>query len=155
LKLFVSGIMFTEGQFWQEQRRFIVRHLKDLGFGKTSVEDMMMDEIHQVLNEIATTAEADPARIVDFRRKFNIPVINLLWAIVGGERFRQDDETLNNLLYTLETIFRTGNVVRIAIPVPAFLLRKFPKLQNFVGYQSDQVKELTDYFEVIKKIYIT
>ena len=143
--------MFTEGQFWQEQRRFIVRQLRNLGFGKTSVEDTMMDDIHELLNEIATTAEADPARIVDYRRKFNIPVINLLWAIVGGERFRQDDETLKKLLHTLETIFRTGNVVRVAIPIPAFLLRKFPKLRDFVGFRSDQVKELTDYFKVIKK----
>jgi methyl farnesoate epoxidase / farnesoate epoxidase len=145
------GIMFTEGPFWQEQRRFTLRHLRDLGFGKTSIEDMMLDEVHELLSEISAAAEADPDRIVNYKGIFSVSVINVLWAIVGGERYRRDDPNPKKLLEAIETIFRAGNVVRSVIPIPALLLRMFPKLRNFLGTRNDLFKELNNYFEVSKQ----
>ncbi len=110
--------MFTEGQFWQEQRRFTLRHLRDLGFGKTSHEDMMLDEIQELISEISAAAEADPDRVVNYKGIFSISLINVLWGIVGGERFRRDDQYLKRLLRLLDTIFRSGQALRATIPVP-------------------------------------
>ncbi|KOX76113.1 hypothetical protein WN51_11828 [Melipona quadrifasciata] len=41
------GIFFTEGSHWQEQRRFILRHMRDFGFGRRheKVEADTMEEI--------------------------------------------------------------------------------------------------------------
>lgn len=39
----------TDGDLWKEQRRFTLRHLKDLGFGKSSLEGIMIDEIHDFI----------------------------------------------------------------------------------------------------------
>nr|QSD59127.1 CYP370A15 [Diaphanosoma celebensis]QST15067.1 CYP370A5 protein [Diaphanosoma celebensis] len=145
------GIMFTEGQFWQEQRRFTLRHLRDLGFGKTSIEDMMIDEVVELLDEITAVAAADPDRVVDYKGIFNISVINVLWAIVGGERYRRDDRNLKKLLQTLETIFRSGNALRSAVPMPAFVFRMFPFLREYFGTRNDLFTALIGYFESVIK----
>lgn len=42
----------TEGELWQEQRRFAVRHLKDLGFGKSSLEGLMIEEIAELIADV-------------------------------------------------------------------------------------------------------
>ena len=43
----ISGIFFTEGSYWQEQRRFILRHMRDFGFGRRheKIEADTMEEI--------------------------------------------------------------------------------------------------------------
>ena len=41
----------TDGQLWSEQRRFTVRHLKDLGFGKTSLEGLMLQEVSDLMTD--------------------------------------------------------------------------------------------------------
>jgi methyl farnesoate epoxidase/farnesoate epoxidase len=47
----------VDGEFWQEQRRFTLRHLRDLGFvGKTSIEDQMMEEISDLISDITEAA---------------------------------------------------------------------------------------------------
>ena len=63
---------------WQEQRRFTLRHLRDLGFGKTSIENQMMDEVDDLIREIATTAQSDPVGVVDFKGIFNVSVVPCL-----------------------------------------------------------------------------
>ena len=40
------GIVTATGSFWQEQRRFTLKHLKDLGFGKKSEESVQVSVPH-------------------------------------------------------------------------------------------------------------
>lgn len=39
----------TDGDFWQEQRNFAMRHLRNLGFGKSHMESLIIEEL-QVRN---------------------------------------------------------------------------------------------------------
>jgi hypothetical protein len=36
----VPGVIFSHGNYWKELRRFLLRNLRDFGFGKTSMEDL-------------------------------------------------------------------------------------------------------------------
>jgi len=47
-----AGVFFTDGPFWVEQRRFTLRHLRDFGFGKRSMEEFIMEEIEDTIKEI-------------------------------------------------------------------------------------------------------
>ena len=40
------GIAATTGMFWQEQRRFTLKHLKDLGFGRNKLDAIVQEEVH-------------------------------------------------------------------------------------------------------------
>ena len=102
--------MFVDGDFWQEQRRFTLRHLRDLGFGRTSSENLIEDEIHQLLDEMRTTAVSNPDGIVDFKGIFSVSITNVLWAVLGGQRFHRNDERFVNLLNTIEEFFRSGKI---------------------------------------------
>jgi len=67
-----TGLIFTQGPLWEEQRRFTVRHLRDLGFGKTSIENQIKDEINELIKEMLDTAHSDPDGVVDFKGLFSI-----------------------------------------------------------------------------------
>jgi hypothetical protein len=41
----MPGVIFTHGTYWKELRRFMLRNLRDFGFGKTSMEDLFHDEV--------------------------------------------------------------------------------------------------------------
>lgn len=42
------GLLQSSGQEWQEQRRFTMTKLKDIGFGKSSMEDLIMEEVDKL-----------------------------------------------------------------------------------------------------------
>lgn len=46
------GIFFTEGMFWQTQRRFSLRHMRDFGLGRRHeiYEADMMEEVTQLVD---------------------------------------------------------------------------------------------------------
>jgi methyl farnesoate epoxidase/farnesoate epoxidase len=72
------------GQFWQEHRRFTMRHLRDLGFGKTSIEDQMMGEVKDLITDMENSSQSDAQRVVDLKGIFQVSVLNILWAMIAG-----------------------------------------------------------------------
>ena len=41
----MEGVAFSEGKTHQEQRRFMITTLKDFGFGKSNMEDIINEEV--------------------------------------------------------------------------------------------------------------
>ena len=72
------------GQFWQEHRRFTMRHLRDLGFGKTSIEDQMMGELKDLITDMENSSQSNTQRVVDLKGIFQVSVLNILWAMIAG-----------------------------------------------------------------------
>ena len=147
--------MFVDGEFWSEQRRFTMRHLRDLGFGRTSSENVIEEEIHEMLDDLRASAASNPAGIVDFKGVFSVSIINVLWAIIGGERFQRNDAKFIHLLNTIEEFFRSGNVARANIPIPEFLLKRFPVLYKVIGARGDLFVTLQNFIKVIDSYYNT
>ena len=48
-----GGIVFAHGQEWSEQRRFTMKTLRDLGFGKTATDDVILDEVQKLVGLLA------------------------------------------------------------------------------------------------------
>ena len=126
-----------DGEFWQEKRRFKLRHLRDLGFGKTSIEDQMMEEISDMISDITEAAKSDLGHIVNFKAIFTVSVINILWAVAGGKRYRRDDPAFKKLLDSIDEFVRGGNTVAGNLPVPEFLIRLFPSIPKRLGVNTD------------------
>ena len=101
----------------------------------------MMDEVDDLIQEVATTAQSDPVGVVDFKGIFNVSVVNILWAIVAGRRYRRDDPNFNQLVANVDALIKTGNPSRVLLPVPSFLIRWFPSLnKNLFGLDSEKFK---------------
>ena len=46
------GILFSSGDIWKETRRFTLRALRDLGFGKKTSESLVLEESRAIIAEI-------------------------------------------------------------------------------------------------------
>lgn len=145
----MTGLMFVDGDFYREQRRFAVRHLRDLGFGRTSMEDLIHEEIRDLMAEISEQAASSPNNVVDFKGIFNLSILNVLWALIGGERFDRNDTRLAQLLEMVELFARSFKPLTAAISVPGFLLRLFPSLRTLMGLRNDIFQPMHDFIRVI------
>ena len=95
----ILGITFGRGQAWVEQRNFAIRNLRHFGFGKTSMEGLIMEDVTELLNWIKQQA----GKPISFQRRFNLIVMNALWTILSGERYEHDDPHLTEMLEKFDT----------------------------------------------------
>jgi len=118
------GFFFTDGPFWVEQRRFSLRHLRDLGFGKRSLEGIILDEAEELIKRLQPN---------DIQRSgfFNLPAINILWSVLGGERLSTNDGEFMTLLQKISKLFRTGNPSGDVLDVFPFLRFIMPGLAGY------------------------
>ena len=88
------GLIFSEGAEWQEQRRFCLKTLRDFGFGKKSMETVVMEEV----NELISGFRKQAGQPISTQNRFNIAVLNALWQIITGERVAHDDPKISALI---------------------------------------------------------
>lgn len=78
------GIVNSNGNLWEVHRRFTLRQLRDFGFGKNTMEALIMDEVHE-FKEMLKKKGGKP--IGEIKDKFSLAVVNSLWTVVGGNIF--------------------------------------------------------------------
>ena len=47
------GVVLSNGKYWKELRRFLLRNLRDFGFGKSSMENLFHEEVSKLCNILA------------------------------------------------------------------------------------------------------
>lgn len=109
------GVFFANGRLWQEQRRFTLRHLRDFGFGKTSMEGLIHEEAQDCIKSIQNSVQSSGDSVIEINQRFGVSVINIIWAIVAGHRYKHGDEQFQKILKSIEESFRatspSGNLV--------------------------------------------
>ena len=132
-----EGIIFNMGQSWQNQRRFCFRALRDLGFGKRSLESIIEMEINELIETFANVKDDD----VKIGADFNVPIINVLWNLMAGERLVKDKGGAAKMDMVNFLAADGINSIWLVLPVP--ILKFFP---NFTGY-----KKIKHGFETVRK----
>ena len=99
------GVITTEGQVWSQQRRFALKHLKDFGFGRKSLDSVMIEEVDQLIDKLIKTQRNG---VVEILGTFNIAIINVLWQIVASKRFDVDHPDTQKLMEQLNCIFKNA-----------------------------------------------
>lgn len=87
----------TDGPLWQEQRNFAERQLRQLGFGKVVMENMMKEELQRFITDLGDNCED-----VSMNQRLSTAVLNVLWTITGGKQFSKDQDRLAELLSLLQ-----------------------------------------------------
>ncbi|XP_076037289.1 cytochrome P450 2D15-like [Oratosquilla oratoria] len=122
------GILGTWGANWQEQRRFVLKNLRDLGFGKTSHEPLMHEEMLELLDYI----EKQEGKPIPLQSLFNRTIVNILWAMVMGKRYSYSDPELKEVIAQFEVLVRALNPVSPITLIPGFgpFVRYLPSIMH-------------------------
>ncbi|XP_071516546.1 methyl farnesoate epoxidase-like [Panulirus ornatus] len=119
------GVMFTEKEHWREQRRFVLHHFRNLGFGKRSHEAVVLEEASELVEDIRGAEESHNLQVM-----LGVSSVNIMWALMGGTRFGHKDKELQELVSTLNKMFRAGDVT-------GGLVSSFPALRYLMSEDSE------------------
>ncbi|KAF4529910.1 hypothetical protein B566_EDAN018183 [Ephemera danica] len=138
-----KGITFTDGRHWHEQRSFAVKHLKSLGFGKITMENLILEQVSDTLEKF--TKQTDEPICPDLAPS----VMSVLWALIAGTQFSEDDPALARLLDLMHKRAR-------AFDLSGGVLSQFPWIRHFApdasGYTLLQTvnQELHAFFMILR-----
>ena len=78
--------MFNDEEGWKAQRRYVLKTLKDFGFGKKGLEGVLVEEADR-MGEYFREKDGQPTLVVNL---FNVAILNVLWQIVANHRYLQE-----------------------------------------------------------------
>ncbi|KAJ9580644.1 hypothetical protein L9F63_024179 [Diploptera punctata] len=130
------GVLLTDEDFWQEQRRFVLRHLKEFGFGRRTMSDLVEQEAEQLVQafrqlKFTGTCVACMGMI----DAFGVYVLNTLWSMLAGIRYSHTDSELKKLQGLLTELFANIDMVGCLFsqfPVLRFLAPELSGYKQFI-----------------------
>jgi hypothetical protein len=144
MKLQHAGIIQSDGELWKETRRFTFRHLKDFGFGKSSmIEDSVLEEL-QIMTQILERSISKGENVLDSEViPFGPAIVSTLWKMVAGVRVDLEDPEVHKLLRIVQDTLRRR-------PIGAGLCWSFPILAKLFP-QGTGVTEQIQGFNTLKE----
>jgi len=116
------GVIFLNGQHWQEQRRFALRTLRDFGLGKDGMEDLIAEEVERLISIIDAT-HGKPQMMNGF---FGMSTLRALWKVLTSEDLLESKHDLQSIYKRLLEVFTFANT-----PI-GFMMLTMPKLTKML-----------------------
>lgn len=79
------GVVFSDGDFWDVQRKFSVKILRQLGMGRSIMIQHVEKEATEMVRHFIERSKMDDA--MEMQHAFDVPILNTLWALVAGHRY--------------------------------------------------------------------
>uniref|UniRef100_A0A8C9SGK4 Uncharacterized protein n=1 Tax=Scleropages formosus TaxID=113540 RepID=A0A8C9SGK4_SCLFO len=117
---FSNGVVFSVGESWKTMRRFTLTTLRDVGMGRNTIEDRIVEEVHAHLHPPPLLLPGKP-----FNPRVNIysAVSNIICHLVFGHHFEYDDP----VFLQLQSRVFSENVCVCVFPADQ-VYNLFPKL---------------------------
>jgi cytochrome P450 len=123
---FFTGLAWSSGSLWKEQRTFALTTMRKFGFGRRCMESQIIEEIDCLLEEL----ENYENEAFDIQTLLNTSVSNVICSLLFGKRFDYENAEFKRLINLLNKLFTSVNGSS-----PAFIfpwLRHIP-IFNFPG----------------------
>lgn len=147
----VPGVIFTQGKFWTEQRRFTLRALRDFGFGKASMEDTIMDEVEKLCDQL----KPFEGKSLNLQRKVNVSVLNGLWGMLVGEKLSLQDPRLIKIVELFDKVLRGQGVSgALATMLPFPEMMRWPVIYNLLGVDVETSFETMHEMQSLVETYV-
>ncbi|XP_054458236.1 cytochrome P450 2J2-like [Anoplopoma fimbria] len=129
------GVIFSNGNTWKQQRHFALSTLKYFGFGKKSLEPVILEEFTYCAKDFNSYKGKpfDPHLII------NNAVSNVICSLVFGHRFEYGDEKFRKLI----SWFDKG--IEIEASIWAQLYNSFPLLMRRLPGPHQTVQHIWDH----------
>ena len=118
-----KGILTNDGQDWVIQRRFALKQLRDLGFGKKALDEFMVEEADGVIDRMLQ----NPNGVVKMESIFNVAVVNVLWQMIASKKFDPNAGETQEVMGMLDYIFSRANPASGGNSLLNFLRTFFPQ----------------------------
>lgn len=101
-----KGVLLTDETFWQEQRRYVLRNLREFGFGRRNMSSMIEEEAAHMVEHLKQRVINNGGSLtINFETFFGVHVLNTLWTMMAGIRYNPDDKILKDLQSNLNKLF--------------------------------------------------
>ena len=129
--------------FWKDQKRFVLKSLRDYGFGKKS-EQNIQEESKTLVNFISSKIESKE----DFFIKdiFNIPVVNVIWRMVANRTFQMEGSEGRMFVKTLDEILSKRDM-KTAIPIIGQYMPVFRRRKELMRQMKDSMMNIINEHE--------
>ncbi|XP_056269905.1 cytochrome P450 2J2-like [Pseudoliparis swirei] len=132
------GVIFSNGNLWKQQRRFALSTLKHFGFGKKSLEPIILEEFSYCAKEF----KSHKGKAFDPHLILNNAVSNIICSLVFGHRFEYGDEKFRELI----SWFAKGLELEASIWAQLYnafplLMRRLPGPHQTIHHIWDNVKD--------------
>nr|XP_027225549.1 cytochrome P450 2L1-like [Penaeus vannamei] len=135
-----AGVIMSNGQRWQNARRFLLRNLRDLGMGKTYLEESILEEARALVKDFSSHA-GTPCHLPE---TLNVAVLNIIWQLVANKRYDYDDKAVLEPINILRSFDSSSMALLLEfIPWVRKLLPEFMKEKMITGLMR-KVKEHRD-----------
>ncbi|XP_055943157.1 cytochrome P450 2J4-like [Argiope bruennichi] len=124
-----SPFFLNDMHMWQEQRRFVIQSLKDLGLGKTKIEEEMQDEINH-FNEVLKSFKGKP---IDLIKPLTPSMSNNISTLIFGKRYGYDEPERMSLDENLDEVSKIIGQTAVHIFFP--WIKHIPFLLNWLGFE--------------------
>ncbi|XP_072406282.1 cytochrome P450 2K1-like isoform X1 [Chiloscyllium punctatum] len=139
---FRTGVIFSDGKLWRENRKFVISALRGFGMGKKSIEDRISEEASFLVNVF----ESHKGQPFETAQILNSAVSNIICSILFGDRFDYDDKIFNsltNMNNEMTTLAGTASIqLYNSYPSLGFLI---PSHRKFIQNR-DKMMEIFDSF---------
>lgn len=113
-----SAVTAQNGLEWKTHRTFMVTALRNLGFGKKSMESKVLEETQHFLR-VLSDSNGDPINVSD---PIYVAVSNIICSIALGERFDYNDVEFKKLINVINELLSNQNIPAInLLPVLQYL----------------------------------
>jgi len=154
------GLLLTDEEFWVEQRRFVLRHLREFGFGKRTMAELVQEEAVQLVEDFKekiTKSKNGNGEVFEMRDAFSVGVLNTLWSMMASKRYNADDIELKNLQALLTELFANIDMVGALFsqfPVLRFIAPEASGYKSFVNIHQQVWKFLKAELDGHKETFI-
>lgn len=134
------GLLLTDEEFWQEQRRFVLRHLREFGFGRRTMAAMVEEESEDLVRMFMDKIKPAQSAIVSMKDVFGVSVLNTLWTMMANNRYNPEDKEMKTLQNLLTDLFEHIDMVGALFSQFPFLRYVAPEFSGYNLFLNTHVK---------------
>lgn len=150
--------LFFLSDFWQTQRRFIQRHLKNFGYARKGMREICENEAEFCLNDLRNLIAENGGKCatVVMPDRFSLHVLNTLWLMMAGIRYDSSNKKMKLLQHLLTDLFANIDMMGTLFshfPFLRFIAPEASGYKTFVACHTNIHKFLRDEVENHKRTF--
>ncbi|XP_031356733.1 probable cytochrome P450 303a1 [Photinus pyralis] len=148
-------VLFTDGEFWEEQRAFIMKHLREFGMGKRTMSDIIEGECQAMVSDIGRKIDDCKGEcVLRMDNMFGVYVLNTLWTMMSAKKHSPDDMKvihLQNVITDLISNIHMDGALFSHFPILRYICPGFSGFNSFVNVHRQTLEFLRGEIEECKE----